>query len=265
MKEESGIQYLLKRADKPIWSVVIPTYQRLERLFICLHCLLASIKSLGVGVEIVVMDNAPVSGLLKSLRLYLARRTEEVTVIYRHLPSVNQSGLRNEALAFLNQSVENVLFLDSDIYLSSSMLNVCNRFLQQEHEVVAVAPPLVSYFGGQHAAARSRVMGSVRSGGPGIVMPSNYDYSVGRYRSEKFLESLMLRGAFVLRRKFLREVFGDHPWLTIFEVWQNVPFFLRLRELGTIFGYILDPSAVCLNDERWHKDTFGVRRPDWHA
>jgi len=156
------------------------------------------------------------------------------------------------------------MLLDSDIYLSQSTLSACDRFLAQEESVVAIAPPLASYLGGNHTTVRARVAGFVRSGGIGIVMPSSYDYEASQYHGE-FLESLMLRGAFIVHRELLQTVFANRPWLTIFEVWQNVPFFLTLRELGFTFGYLLDLNAICLNDERQHRDTFRIRRHDWYA
>lgn len=94
-------------------------------------------------------------------------------------------------------------------------------------------------------------------------MPSQFDYNQGR-RDGDFLEALMLRGMFAVRRQTLIEVFGENPWHKSFQVWQNVPFFLTLREAGKSFGFILEQLCVCLHDERWHKNTIGNSMLDWH-
>lgn len=250
--------------ERASWAVVIPTYRRLERFFTCLNCLQGAIKNLAKGVVVAVMDNAPESALLNSIERYLIHPTEQMTLIYKHLPFANQSGLRNEALTLLNPSVQNVMFLDSDIYVSPKTLSLCDRFLQNEQSIGAVAPPLAAYTGGSHRLFRTKASKAIRRGGKDIIMPSEYDYFVGQH-SKRFLESLMLRGAFIVRRVILEKDFANRPWLTTFDVWQNVPFFLTLREMGKTFGYILDSSALCLHDNRWHKDTLETRRADWHA
>ena len=53
--------------------------------------------------------------------------------------------------------------------------------------------------------------------------------------------------------------------MAAFEVWQNVPFFLTLKELDLRFGYLLESESICLHDERYHQDTLSTRRPDWNA
>lgn len=240
-----------------MWAIIIPTYQRHERLFTCLRCLGSAMANVNEPFQILIMDSAPEPKLRGALSTH--RNTT-----YAHLPRANQSTLRNAALSMLDPAVEKLLLLDSDIYLSKDSLRLLDSAFKQDENLVAVAPPLAPYVGGKHKETLKSFAHTTRTDGKGLIMPSPYEYST-RNKTKDFLETLMLRGAFALRREAIVEVFGDSPWLPVFTLWQNVPFFLTLRELGKRFGYILNPAATALHDERPHADTVRSLIPLWHA
>ena len=181
----------IEEQEAPRWAIIIPSYRRLERLFTCLLCLRKSINAFGQPVQITLMDNAPVPGINEKIKNFV-RGWEMVTLAYRFMPQRNQSELRNAAIRTLDPQVANVFILDSDIYIGSETLVVCDRFLSQEKSVAAVAPPLGTYFGGKHHDARVVCAIDVQHGGPNVIMPSRSDYAASR-RHGSLLETLMLR------------------------------------------------------------------------
>jgi len=87
-------------------------------------------------------------------------------------------------------------------------------------------------------------------------------------RENDLMRSTMMRGAFMLRRKAIDEIATHNPehtpWLKDFVVWQNVPFFLSLRELGLDMGYILDNKAIVAHDDRVDLLSVGTSLP-WRS
>lgn len=247
------------------WAVVITTYRRQGRLLRCLSCLYGSIQRLGMPIQIVVMDSSPTQELLAVLRRYFVTWSGPISVRYVHLPGVSQSRLRNEGLRRLGSVfIQYVLFLDSDIYLSESTLEICSDYLDKHRLIAALAPPLVAYTGESYNKIRKGFGRVIQGNEAGLIMPSKLDFQLFRHRSAAFIKSHMLRGAFIIRRRCLRELFNNAPWHESFRVWQNVDLFLSLREKGKWFGYILSSRAICLHDERGHPDTIRSWMPQFH-
>ena len=256
---------LIPQVVRPVWGIVITVYKRYERLLQCLDCLYKSIRHASLPAHIVIMDSSPTCNLQAVLRSYLRKWSGPIGVRHVYFPRANQSQLRNEGLVRLGTGrIRYVLFLDSDIYLNRRMLETCSDYLDKHKAVATLAPPLISYKGISHAQVRRRFGDVVRGGEAGLIMPSKLDFQLFHPHGRVFIESHMLRGAFVIRRKTLKELFDDRPWHGSFEVWQNVDLFLTLRELKKTFGYVLDTHAPCPHDERSHPDTIRSWMPKFH-
>jgi len=210
------------------------------------------------------MDSSPSHDLQTILQNHMSDLRGLTGVYYVHLPGVNQSRLRNEGLQRLGtRRIRYVLFLDSDIYLDKSTLKICSDYLNKDPTIAALAPPLVSYSEGSCTQARDTFGKIIRGSKAKLIMPSKLDFKLFNPEAGTFIESHMLRGAFIIRRNCLKLI-GDRPWHESFEVWQNVDFFLNLREMKRLFGYILETRAICLHDERVHPDSIRSWMPKFH-
>jgi hypothetical protein len=173
----------------------------------------------------------------------------------------NQSTLRNRAIKHIPLSTDYVSFIDSDIYVSRTTFKVCRDFLEKHKDIGAIAPPLVRYYGGKHSIVREKT--AIRPDNRNIIMPSKLDFKTSSLETNHFVSSLLLRGAYIIRRDVLKQIFKDKPWIKHFKVWQNVPFFLTLKENGITFGYLKYWNTICLHDERPHKETLRNSMKDW--
>lgn len=246
-------------------AVIITAYKRQERLIECLKYLAESVRDFELPTRVVIMDSSPTQSLSSALRQGFIHCSELPSIEYAYYRSANQSQLRNKGIKLIESYCPRyVLFLDSDIYLGRRTLKFCVDFLTRNHSIAAVAPPMIAYFGGPHKQATKGFGRIIERSKHGLIMPSKMDFRLFSPCREKFIESHMLRGAFIIRRSCLRECFDDIPWHESFEVWQNVDMFLSFREMGKVFGYILDSQAACLHDERAHPDTLRSWMPRFH-
>lgn len=255
---------LLNLAEAPRWSIIIAVFGRHERLFRTLRCLVRSIRDLNAPAEILLLDNGPGSQLLNELRLFFSNQRLQLNVRYWVLPRLNQSGLRNWGFARLAKTSEFLLIHDSDIYVGPRFFAGLQSFLESSSHLVAVGPPIAQYHGGRISSIRKSFADRVMVGAPGIMLPSREDYEAGRW-STRYLDALMLRGSYALRLRNLRPLVGQRPWNESFNVWQNVPFFLGLREQGQQFGFFLSPELIALHDERPHPDTLRWSMSDFNC
>lgn len=235
-------------------TIIILSYKRLERFFICFNCLVSAIRNSTYAVDVIIMDNSNDGSLLAPLQRMCSRLTIIRKLVYSHHPSDNQSVLRNKALEFIESNCEYVAFLDSDIYLEKKTLSFCIKYLDISINIAAIAPPLISYFGGKHNNARKNH--------ENIVMPSKIDLELNK-PVNGFLPSLMLRGMFIIRNSCLKQYFKNKAWIESFEIWQNVPFFLTLKENGQLFGYLVQNTFGALHDERPNKYSIKSKMADW--
>jgi|GEM_PF-6928114 len=243
------------------WSIVICTYKRKERLFVCLNCLISSIYRFNKNVQLVILDNAPKSTLKRSLSLFFETK-KIINYKYINDPNSNLSQLRNKSLKYICPSTQYILFLDSDIYLAKDTIQICTEFLRRNKNIDALSPPLLSYTGGRHSFVREQHKKYLNSGSKDFTMPNSQDYASNK-RQGSLLKTHMLRGAFIIKRIVLLQNFGLNPWLKIFRVWQNVPFFLTLSEINIQFGYLLDEDIIALHDERAHPATIRASMKNW--
>ena len=255
---------ILHAARIPRWAVIMPIFGREERLFIALQCLLAATRTYGAEIELFLLDNKARSQASECLRRFFNDCRQPITVRYWLLPDLNQAGLRNWAFARLAQSVEYVLIQDSDMYMATNFLGIVGRYLCDQRRIGAIGPAIARYFGGKHERVRQRAGAQICAGGSDVLMPTEEDYRLSRRHSD-YLEALMLRGAFVIRRETICRCLGKSPWNVLFDLWQNVPFFLSLRENGVRFGFLLDRSIIALHDERPHPDTLKWSMQEWNA
>lgn len=233
-------------------SIIVTAYHRYERFFLMMACLLGAVRKAAVNTEIIIIDNSRDSRLRHALRRFLSFQSTLVTILYHHDPDLIQSTARNLGLKLSYGNSSYIMILDSDIYLAERTLRLCLDFLASHPSVSGVAAPLLGYFGGSHRIARQTVGDIGRDGDQSrLLMPCAYYLKHGHWHDKSFLETLMLRGMYILRREVFSALGTNcEPWLVDFVLWQNVPFFMSLRETGKIFGYLVKSEVLCLHDER---------------
>ncbi len=254
---------MVTKNSNPNWAIIICTFGRRDRFFQCLTNLVWAVKKNGEPIQLIVMDNNPLKGLKKMVEIYL-EESRLIRFRYIHDAISNQSELRNKSLKFILSSVNFLFFLDSDIYVAKLTILKINTYLKYNKEVKAVAPPLLSYVGGRQEIYRNKNKKNIQNGGDCFIMPDRSNYLISK-KNGQLLQTNMLRGAFVVRKNILKRFFGKNPWHPVFKVWQNVPFFLTLKEKNVSFGYLLDDDIIALHDDRPHRDAIKSSMELWHS
>jgi GT2 family glycosyltransferase len=226
--------------EKPLVSVVIPTFNRKNDL---LECLIALLDSSYDNIEIIVVDNASTDGTYKAVkqmfpkvRLIQNKRNEGVT------------GGRNRGTVMAKGDY--ILYLDHDMVVDKQMIEELMKIIEADPKIGMVGP--VIYFYDEPS--------KVWAAGTSINMligkvDFNILYSDKTGRDTPF-DVQVLPAALMVRKKLLREIglFND----VFFAVYEDTDFCFRVREAG--YRVVCVPKA-----KAWHKISVDPAKQELHV
>ena len=236
----------------PAFSILVTAFYRTERLTLCLSALNLAIQRSAIPCEMFVVETSitPVNYATCEEQA----RVLKCSIKYLHNPFITQSEARNIAINSVASSSSYLLLLDCDIYVSENSIYSFWKFLEQEKSVSAISPTINAStdIGPVVALSGKRLLPDEH-----VLLPQNSDLT-------DFQPTRMLRGIYVLRKSHYQlllrcgVLFSPH-----FVVWQNVPFFQTLREMGFLCGYVPASLAFAIHDERPDSARLANSMPDW--
>lgn len=253
----------LSTSVNPQLSIIMPVMERKSRFRTAINRLTSSLTKAELVTTLIILDNS----LLDDVRQEIKDRAEQLRgtpitrVIYHHNPRMIQSTGRNFAYQEFIDKSQFVGIWDSDIYCSVQTIGEVMKLWNTASHMVGIAPPMGSYTKG-NIDAELNLYGDIRDS-PLLRRRLHMPGAIGEENgiwSGDVLRTTMMRGAFFIKKSFIDKITAcnqdKEPWLKDFVVWQNVPFFLSVREFDGDFGYAMSSEAIVLHDDR--KGAFSV-------
>ncbi len=234
------------RSSSTMITIAVAAYHRSSRLSKTLSCLLQSVGQLSIDVELLLLDNAETPlALDEAIRMRAA--PQMVRVLYLNNPLWTLSHSRNWAFDNAARESELLLFLDSDIYMGGNVIELMYRELRKDPLLYAIAPPLYDE----------------REGIRSPAMPDAYLLRHSTVIRNGVIQPPLLRGCYAINLGRWRE--NPVYFNPDFCVWQNVEFFLNVRESGFLFGSVLsaDPNEWSIHDANPSSDDQRFSMPLW--
>lgn len=212
------------KSDGTVFSVIVPAYNSAEYIKTCIESVLEQTYS---GFELILVDDGSLDTTLEICKAY-AEKDSRIRVF--HKENGGHTSARNEGLK--NATGEYILFLDSDDWIATDVLEIC------ETEIVQKNSPDIIICQIYNTLTEDCFANNVPDGY--YQREKNYDEIIGSLLMNESGTSVFIKG--LIGKVFKKSIIMDNQLA--------IPHELRIAEDAAAFvAAMIDSSSISVNSD----------------